>query len=156
MENTIAESARKGRAAASKPAHNSIYAGTVAPPTFTPTGGTYTSLSWCNAASFFRSGIARRFAASNAYAGASASRAASVRETDLMSLEEPSMDATEAVTEVATNPLVAARSRVPLSARPMGELLTLMANVEEAKVDEALVLQAEKGGRIGEILIGMK
>src|SRR5690606_6765195 len=39
---------------------------------------------------------------------------------------------------------------------PLGEILIRTADLDPAKVDEALDRQAESGGRIGEILVAMK
>ncbi len=43
-----------------------------------------------------------------------------------------------------------------LFGRPLGEILVESFGLERAKLEEALVAQAEKGGRLGEVLIGMK
>ncbi len=43
-----------------------------------------------------------------------------------------------------------------LCGRPLGEILRLSFGVPEEKIAEALAVQAEKGGRIGEILVGLK
>lgn len=48
------------------------------------------------------------------------------------------------------------RRPVPLSARPLGQILVATAGLDPAKVEEALTVQAEKGGRIGEVLVGLK
>jgi general secretion pathway protein E len=47
-------------------------------------------------------------------------------------------------------------ARIPLSLRPLGEILVLTTGLPPAKVTEALAIQAEKGGRIGEILVAQK
>lgn len=47
-------------------------------------------------------------------------------------------------------------SRLPLSARPLGEILVLTAGLAPEHVEEALAVQAEKGGRIGEVLVALK
>ena len=39
---------------------------------------------------------------------------------------------------------------------PLGEILKVTANLSEEKLQEALAIQAEKGGRIGEILVSQK
>jgi general secretion pathway protein E len=43
-----------------------------------------------------------------------------------------------------------------LFGRPLGEILVSQFQLPREKLDEALVAQAEKGGRIGEVLVGMK
>ncbi|HEY8205935.1 MAG TPA: type II secretion system protein GspE, partial [Myxococcaceae bacterium] len=43
-----------------------------------------------------------------------------------------------------------------LCGRPLGEILKATAGLTEEKLQEALAAQAEKGGRIGEVLIGLK
>ena len=43
-----------------------------------------------------------------------------------------------------------------LFGRPIGEILVSQFQLPREKLDEALVAQAEKGGRIGEVLVGMK
>jgi general secretion pathway protein E len=43
-----------------------------------------------------------------------------------------------------------------LCGRPLGEILRATCGLTEEKLQEALQLQAEKGGRLGEILVGMK
>ena len=43
-----------------------------------------------------------------------------------------------------------------LCGRPLGEILRHTSGLTEDKLQEALQLQAEKGGRLGEILVGMK
>src|SRR5688572_26175954 len=43
-----------------------------------------------------------------------------------------------------------------LSGRPIGEILRASAGLTEEKIQEALAAQAEKGGRLGEVLVGMK
>jgi general secretion pathway protein E len=43
-----------------------------------------------------------------------------------------------------------------LCGRPLGEILRHTSGLPEDKLQEALQLQAEKGGRLGEILVGMK
>ena len=43
-----------------------------------------------------------------------------------------------------------------LFGRPLGEILIESFGLERAKLEEALVAQGEKGGRLGEVLIGMK
>jgi general secretion pathway protein E len=48
------------------------------------------------------------------------------------------------------------RTRVPLSSRPLGEILTIMIGLDAARVTEALAVQVEKGGRLGEVLIQLK
>jgi general secretion pathway protein E len=57
-----------------------------------------------------------------------------------------------------TLPQAAPRSRIPLSARPLGEILVIATGVEQEKIDEALALQAEgkEVGRLGEILVRRK
>jgi general secretion pathway protein E len=48
-------------------------------------------------------------------------------------------------------------ARVPsLRGRPLGEILMATAGVPAEKIEEALASQREKGGRIGEILVGLK
>ena len=41
-----------------------------------------------------------------------------------------------------------------LCGRPLGEILRHMGGLTEDKLQEALLLQAEKGGRLGEVLVG--
>ena len=43
-----------------------------------------------------------------------------------------------------------------LFGRPLGEILVQQFQLGREKIDEALAVQAEKGGRLGEILIGLK
>jgi general secretion pathway protein E len=43
-----------------------------------------------------------------------------------------------------------------LCGRPLGEILRATCGLTEEKLQEALQLQAEKGGRLGEVLVGMK
>jgi general secretion pathway protein E len=43
-----------------------------------------------------------------------------------------------------------------LCGRPLGEILRTTAGLTEEKLQEALAQQAEKGGRLGEVLVGMK
>ncbi|MBI3185229.1 MAG: type II secretion system ATPase GspE [Myxococcales bacterium] len=43
-----------------------------------------------------------------------------------------------------------------LCGRPLGEILKLCAGLTQEKLEEALSQQAEKGGRLGEILVGLK
>ncbi|OJT16213.1 type II secretion system protein GspE [Archangium sp. Cb G35] len=43
-----------------------------------------------------------------------------------------------------------------LCGRPLGEILRHTSGLTEDKLQEALQLQAEKGGRLGEVLVGMK
>jgi general secretion pathway protein E len=43
-----------------------------------------------------------------------------------------------------------------LCGRPLGEILTHTVQLPRAKLDEALAIQQEKGGRLGEILISLK
>jgi general secretion pathway protein E len=43
-----------------------------------------------------------------------------------------------------------------LSGRPLGEILQATASLTPEKLQEALTVQAEKGGRIGEVLVGLK
>lgn len=57
----------------------------------------------------------------------------------------------------ASEPVMsAAHARLPLSARPLGEILVLTAGLDPLRVEEALALQVEKGGRLGEVLVGLK
>jgi general secretion pathway protein E len=58
------------------------------------------------------------------------------------------------LTQDRTHP--GAPSPASLCGRPLGEILRHTANLSKEKIDEALTLQAEKGGRIGEVLVGMK
>ncbi|HYI02734.1 type II secretion system ATPase GspE, partial [Hyalangium sp.] len=43
-----------------------------------------------------------------------------------------------------------------LAGRPIGEILRVSAGLTEEKLQEALAAQAEKGGRLGEVLVGLK
>jgi len=43
-----------------------------------------------------------------------------------------------------------------LVGRPLGEILRAIAGLTEEKLNEALTAQAEKGGRLGEVLVGLK
>ena len=63
-----------------------------------------------------------------------------------LSLAKPTDSATQVV----------AHGPAYLCGRPMGEILRAIAGLTEAKLQEALALQAEKGGRLGEVLVGMK
>lgn len=49
-----------------------------------------------------------------------------------------------------------ARSRQPLSTRLIGEILVVTAGLDPTKVEEACAAQEEKGGRLGELLVGLK
>lgn len=44
----------------------------------------------------------------------------------------------------------------PLSGLPIGQILLRTAGLSRAKLDEALERQEEGGGRLGELLVGMK
>ena len=66
------------------------------------------------------------------------------------------LDGSTAVTEQLEALSLSERSRVPMSARPLGEILVLMTGIDPAKVEEALQVQAEKGGRLGEVLVNLK
>src|SRR5262249_55141838 len=48
------------------------------------------------------------------------------------------------------------RTLASVCGRPLGEILKISAGLTHEKLEEALATQAEKGGRIGEILAGMK
>ncbi|GAB4290934.1 MAG: type II secretion system ATPase GspE [Myxococcota bacterium] len=48
------------------------------------------------------------------------------------------------------------RSAPALWSKPLGEILIAMGKITRKELDEALKVQAEKGGRIGEILVNMK
>jgi general secretion pathway protein E len=58
--------------------------------------------------------------------------------------------ATDAATQVI------AHGPAYLCGRPLGEILRATAGLTEEKLQEALTIQAEKGGRLGEVLVGMK
>ncbi len=65
----------------------------------------------------------------------------------------------EAPTEIELNtplPGVTDPAMLPLSTLPIGEILVVQAGLDPVRIEEALAIQAEKGGRLGEILIGMK
>jgi len=67
------------------------------------------------------------------------------------------MDAATQTDSDVTQPAVAVPAlRVPLTARPLGEILVLTAGLTPAQVDEALAHQAEKGVRVGEALVALK
>lgn len=68
------------------------------------------------------------------------------------------VDATETSAPEATSDrtLTVTHSPAYLCGRPLGEILQHTAKLSATKVDEALAQQREKGGRIGEILVGMK
>ncbi|SEM88741.1 type II secretion system protein E (GspE) [Stigmatella aurantiaca] len=51
---------------------------------------------------------------------------------------------------------IVAHSQAYLSGRPLGEILQATASLSAEKLQEALAVQAEKGGRIGEVLVGLK
>src|SRR5216683_2612234 len=53
------------------------------------------------------------------------------------------------------SPLVAEEMRL-LCGRPLGEILKVSAGLTQERLEEALSLQTEKGGRIGEVLVGLK
>ncbi len=53
-------------------------------------------------------------------------------------------------------PQVVAHGPAALCGRPLGEILRATCGLTEEKLQEALQLQAEKGGRLGELLVGMK
>ncbi len=48
------------------------------------------------------------------------------------------------------------RSPAFMCGRPIGEILKVSAGLTEEKLQEALAVQAEKGGRLGEVLVGMR
>jgi len=52
-------------------------------------------------------------------------------------------------------PLVSEQMRL-LCGRPLGEILKVSVGLTQERLDEALALQTEKGGRIGEVLVGLK
>ena len=58
------------------------------------------------------------------------------------------------VTDIPAVPAVEAE--VWMVGRPIGEILRAQAGLSAEKLEEALESQAEKGGRLGEILVGMK
>ncbi len=66
-------------------------------------------------------------------------------DVDVTSELELSNEATE-ITQAAVN----------LFGRPLGEILKLSAGLQQPQLEEALAAQAEKGGRIGELLVAMK
>src|SRR5260370_38398163 len=43
-----------------------------------------------------------------------------------------------------------------LCGRPLGEILKVSAGLTQERLEEARSLQTEKGGRIGEVLVGLK
>ena len=49
-----------------------------------------------------------------------------------------------------------ARSPAFMCGRPIGEILKVSAGLTEEKLQEALSVQAEKGGRLGEVLVGLR
>ncbi|SET56896.1 type II secretion system ATPase GspE [Stigmatella erecta] len=51
---------------------------------------------------------------------------------------------------------IVAHGQAYLSGRPLGEILQVTASLSAEKLQEALAVQAEKGGRIGEVLVGLK
>ena len=51
---------------------------------------------------------------------------------------------------------VVAHGPAYLCGRPLGEILRHTSGLSEAKLQEALQIQADKGGRLGEVLVGMK
>jgi len=53
------------------------------------------------------------------------------------------------------SPPVAEEMRL-LCGRPLGEILKVSAGLTQERLEEALSLQTEKGGRIGEVLVGLK
>ncbi len=66
----------------------------------------------------------------------------------------------EEVQAIAPEKLGSARQaetdRAHLRGKPLGEILVALRGLSTDEIDEALAQQAEKGGRIGEILVGMK
>ncbi|HLL55271.1 MAG TPA: GspE/PulE family protein, partial [Myxococcaceae bacterium] len=64
------------------------------------------------------------------------------------------MNQVEATQVEATQ--VVAQGPAYLCGRPMGEILRATAGLSEEKLKEGLAAQAEKGGRIGEVLVGLK
>jgi general secretion pathway protein E len=64
--------------------------------------------------------------------------------------ETPETPAASSRTEVVTN------APAYLCGRPLGEILKLSASLPQEKLDEALAIQSDKGGRLGEILVGLK
>ncbi|PTL80431.1 type II secretion system ATPase GspE [Vitiosangium sp. GDMCC 1.1324] len=61
-------------------------------------------------------------------------------------LAKPATDATQVVSH----------GPAYLCGRPLGEILRHTSGLTEEKLQEALQLQAEKGGRLGEVLVGLK
>src|SRR3954470_9540602 len=51
---------------------------------------------------------------------------------------------------------VVAHGPAYLYGRPLGQILIQSFGLTPEKLDEALKLQSEKGGRLGEVLVGMK
>src|SRR4051794_7002014 len=59
-------------------------------------------------------------------------------------------------TETPSKTEVVANAPAYLCGRPIGEILKVSAGLTDDKLAEALTIQAEKGGRLGEILVGIK
>jgi general secretion pathway protein E len=64
--------------------------------------------------------------------------------------DEPEEPRTESVTQMVSH------GPAFLCGRPLGEILKVSAGLTQEKLDEALAAQAEKGGRLGEVLIGLR
>ncbi len=52
--------------------------------------------------------------------------------------------------------MLVAHAPAYLCGRPLGEILTLLFKLPPEKVEEALLVQKDKGGRLGEVLVGLK
>lgn len=59
---------------------------------------------------------------------------------------EPSVNAEE------TTPVASPPAQVPLTSLPLGEILVIQAGLRPEHLEEALKIQAERGGRIGRLL----
>src|SRR5689334_578340 len=57
---------------------------------------------------------------------------------------------------VPTRTQVIAHGPAYLYGRPLGQILMQSFGLTQEKLDEGLKIQAEKGGRLGEVLVGMK
>ncbi|WP_163996779.1 type II secretion system ATPase GspE [Pyxidicoccus caerfyrddinensis] len=71
---------------------------------------------------------------------------------------DPTLNATDAVAPARNDATqVVAHGQAFLCGRPLGEILrALVPSLTEEKIQEALTVQAEKGQRIGEALVGMR
>jgi general secretion pathway protein E len=73
--------------------------------------------------------------------------------SELVTLPTPTPDVPS---PLDTRTQVVAHGPAFLCGQPLGEILKLSCGLTEEKLQEALALQQEKGGRLGEVLVGLK